>query len=359
LNALISINKGFEKIFDGVMSPKYLELLESENNNVVMLNFESIEEICLYIYESRIANTVSLFIDRNKNIDELKVPEFIRSIIPADGKFRISSRIGYEEEVGLLFNEHKVDLKNPDFNVELNDYDGELFLSLDLSGDLSKRDYKIFNNPLSLKGTTAFGVLMLSGYKKGDSLLNPFCNSGTLEIEAALFENNISPRFYNKNFPFTRLNMPPKEKESLFKNVDSKIKSEKLLITAADPLLRNINAAKKNAKIAGVEKYLNFRRIDIDWMDIKHDELTFDRIITFIPGSSKHKNPTVLKKDFDQLFYQSEYILKKNGTLSLLCLSKDLLIESADKYFELKEIKDVYSGTQLMYLLSFKKKALN
>ena len=353
MNALISINKGFEKLFDGVTAPKFLELLEGESNNVLMIAFDSFEKICLYVYTTQIANSVSLFIDRNRDVDKLTVPEFIKKIIPKDGKFRITTKTGYEDEAGKLFSDHKVDLKNPDFNIELEEFDGEFFLSLDLSGDLSKRDYKVFNNPLSMKGTTAFGVLMLTGYTKGKSLLNPFCNSGTLEIEAALFDNNISPRFYNKDFPLTRLNV---DKDLIFKDVDSHVKSEKLDITAADPLMRNITAARKNAKIAGVEKYLNFRRIDIDWMDIKHDKLEFDYIITFMPGSSKHKNPTTLKKDFEQLFYQAEYIIKKKGTLAILCLSKDLLIESAFKYFELKETKDLYSGTQLMYLLLFNKK---
>lgn len=301
------------------------------------------------------ANSVSLLLDRNRDIDALKLPNSLSYILPVDGKFRISSKIGFEEEVGELFKDHKVDLKNPDINIELFEFDNEFFLALDFSGDLSKRDYKIFNNPLSVKGTTAFGVLMLSGYKKGGSLLDPFCNSATLEIEAALYSNNISPRFYNKSFPFNRLNLSS-DIEGLFKGIDSKIKSDKLEITAADPLLRNITAAKKNAKIAGVEKSINFRRIDIDWMDIKHDEKEFNHIITFIPGSSKHKNPSVLQKEFEELFYQSEYIIKKNGVLSILCLSKDLLIESAFKYFELKEIKTFYSGSQAMYLLIFIKR---
>lgn len=341
-------------MFDGAIAPKSSEILEGESINAVIVDFDSIEAICEYVYKTQIANAVGLLLDRKKSVDDLKLPKFSEGLLPKDGKFRISSKIGYEEEVGELFKDHKVDLKNPDFNIEIHEFDDEFFLSVDLSGDLSKREYKVFNNPLSIKGTTAFGVLMLSGYKKGNSLLDPFCNSGTLEIEAALYNNNISPRLYNKIFPLNRLNIP--DVENLFVKIDSAIHTEKLEITAADPLLKNITAAKKNAKIAGVEKYMNFRRIDIDWMDIKHDEKTFDHIITFIPGSSKHKSPVALKKEFDELFYQSEYIIKKNGILSILCLSKDLLTESAYKYFELKETKTFYSGTQLMYLLIFIKK---
>lgn len=371
--ALIHINKGFEVLFDGVHSPKCSEKLSGDINNAVVVDFSSLEEVYSYVYYTQIANSVSLLLDRKIHFDDLKLPKFSESLLPKEGKFRISSKIGYEEEIGKLFSKYKVDLKNPDFNIELYQFESvggsvygsvdagvdtaerEFFLSLDLSGDLSKRDYKVFNSPLSIKGTTAFGVLMLSDYKKGQSLLDPFCNSGTIEIEAALYSNNISARAYNKDFPFMRLNTEDVVLEKVFKKVDSKAKSDSLNITAADPLLRNITAAKKNAKIAGVEKYINFRRIDIDWMDIKHEEKTFDHIITFIPGSSKHNNPNVLKKEFEKFFYQAEYVIKNNGQVSVLCFSKDLLMESASKYLEFKEMKNFYSGMQFMYLLIFVK----
>jgi len=354
-DALIKINKGFETLFDGSHSPKYSEILEGEKDYALIITFNSLKSLFSYIYTSQIANSVSLIIDRKKDINKLIIPQQLKSLLPKDGTFRITTKIGYEREIGELFKEYKVDLKNPDFNIEIQEFNSEFFLSLDLSGDLSKRDYKVFNNPLSLKGTTAFGALMLSGYKKGKSLLDPYCNSGTIGIEAVLYNNNISPRFYNKNFPFTKLFVNI-DIESFFGDMDAKAKYDMLSITVADPLLRNITAARRNAKVAGVEKCMRFRRIDIDWMDIKHNEKQFDYILTFIPGSSKHKSLASLKKEFEELFYQTEYIIKKEGIVSILCLSKDLLIDSASKYFVLKELKTFYSGTQLMYLLLFEKR---
>ena len=353
MNALISINKGFEKLFDGVTAPKFLELLEGESNNVLMIAFDSFEKICLYVYTTQIANSVSLFIDRNRDVDKLTVPEFIKKIIPKDGKFRITTKTGYEDEAGKLFSDHKVDLKNPDFNIELEEFDGEFFLSLDLSGDLSKRDYKVFNNPLSMKGTTAFGVLMLTGYTKGKSLLNPFCNSGTLEIEAALFDNNISPRFYNKDFPLTRLNV---DKDLIFKDVDSHVKSEKLDITAADPLMRNITAARKNAKIAGIQKQITFSRVDIDWVDIKFKKDSVDKIVTQPPQLTQNTNPKDVEKMYDNLFYQAEYILKKSGSVTLISPSTALLRKSAEKYkFKVNHERKIMHGKTEMEIAVFVK----
>ena len=72
------------------------------------------------------------------------------------------------------------------------------------------------------------------------------------------------------------------------------------------------------------------------------------------PGSSKHdKN---LLKDFKQLFYQAEYILKDSGKLVVMCLSKDLLIQSSDEYFDVDHELMVHSGAQAMHVLFFKKK---
>lgn len=352
--ALIFVNEGFERLIELDNDGSKYGLLE-KFDGLVIVEFQDYEEICRYIYRTQLANKVNLLIDRKKEIGDLIINDDIKKILPESGKFKIYSKIGEEDIIGELFKRYKVDLKNPDFTINLHKIKDEYFLSVDLSGDLSKREYKIFNTPMSIKGTTAFGVLMLSGYTKGSSLLDPFCNAGTIAIEAALYETGIPTHFYNKDFPFMSLNIDKVHYKKILEDIDSRIKNKKLEITSADPLLKNITVAKKNAKIAGVEKFIEFRRIDVDWMDIKHEEKTFDIILTFIPGSSKHKDLKILEKEFHQFFYQAEYIIKKEGKLSVLCLSKDLLMQSASKYFELRETKDFYSGNQLMHLLTFVK----
>lgn len=355
MHALIFVNRGFEEL---IVQENLEKIIIIENfEGAVIAEFDSIRAISSYIYTTQLANSVSLLLDRKKNISEIKLDEsanqLLESLIPKQSSFRITSKIGEEDIIGELFKGRKVDLKNPGFIIGLYELDKEYFLTLELSGELSKRDYKVFNNPLSIKGTTAFGVLILSGYKRGKSLLDPFCNSGIIAIESVLYNNSYPVKFYSKDFLFTKLNI---EYEKIFAEIDNKIRSKKIDITAADPLLRNVTAAKKNAKIAGIEKSMEFRRIDIDWMDIKNEEKTFDFIVTFIPGSSKHRTANHLKKDFEQFFYQAEYIIKKDGVISVLCLSKDLLIESSNKYLVLKETKDIYSGTQLMHILIFGKR---
>jgi 23S rRNA G2445 N2-methylase RlmL len=323
------------------------------------------------LYENDAANVNRLLLDyeipKITQSELTKKLSEIKHIIPK-GRFRVSvinqtsevvDNQSLEKIFGILISDSidsiTVDLKNPEiiFYVIINPE--SLIIGLDFSGDMSKRDYRIFNSPMSIKGTTAYGLLKIVGFKNDEKLLDPHCNSGTIAIEASLYAGGISTKFYDKNMPFSRLKIfDETQLEAFFKRLDKK-KISDINITAADPLLKNVTAAKKNAKIAGVEKIISFRRIDIDWMDIKHEKKHFDKIVTFIPGSSKHRAEKLLEKEFTELFYQAEYILEDDGLMAVLCLSKDLLINASKQYFSLTKEYAFYSGEQLMTVLLFKK----
>jgi len=67
-------------------------------------------------------------------------------------------------------------------------------LGLDTSGEaLHKRGYRLAAGKAPLKETVAAGVLFLSGWSRRLPLLDPFCGSGTIAIEAALFAMDRSP----------------------------------------------------------------------------------------------------------------------------------------------------------------------
>jgi 23S rRNA G2445 N2-methylase RlmL len=387
----VIVNSGFEKaavvqINELISSIKKSDI-DDINDTLVSFECNNWENICKFIYLNQISNRVIYLIDTfNYTTDELaiiqvkecilkKEDSFFKELLLKSVDFRVSVKIDehtdvtyLESEIGGVILDYaqsldktlKVNLKNPLINFYIYINEGKAYVGIDLSSDLSKRDYKIFNNAVSLKGPTAFGLLMLAGYKPKEVYLNPCCYSGTIEIEAALYATQTSHRLYNKDFPIIKLlNLINTTEgtywDNFFKQIDkNKIQEKQFSITGSDKLLSSISAATKNAKIAGVESHINFRRIDFDWMDIKYDENSFDKIITFIPGSSKHDKNII--KDLDQIFYQAEYILKKSGKLIIMCLSKDLLIESSTKYFDLDNELIVHSGGQMMYVLFFKRK---
>ena len=65
---------------------------------------------------------------------------------------------------------------------------------LDLSGEpLFKRGYRIRGGDAPLRETTAAAVMLHSGWKRKFPLYDPFCGSGTIAIEAAMYAWDIAP----------------------------------------------------------------------------------------------------------------------------------------------------------------------
>lgn len=90
-------------------------------------------------------------------------------------------------------------------NVYLNTKDAQL--SLDLSGEsLHKRGYRETNVQAPIKENLAAAMLLRSGWpeiaKKGGSLIDPMCGSGTLLLEAALIAADYAPGLLRDYFGF-------------------------------------------------------------------------------------------------------------------------------------------------------------
>lgn len=65
---------------------------------------------------------------------------------------------------------------------------------LDTSGiGLHKRGYRSSQGEAPIKETLAAALVMLSGWKYDRTLVDPFCGSGTIVIEAFMLANNIAP----------------------------------------------------------------------------------------------------------------------------------------------------------------------
>ena len=70
----------------------------------------------------------------------------------------------------------------------------DCLLGLDTSGEaLHKRGYRLSASKAPLKETIAAGILFLAGWNRRVPLLDPFCGSGTIAIEAALLAMDRAP----------------------------------------------------------------------------------------------------------------------------------------------------------------------
>jgi putative N6-adenine-specific DNA methylase len=67
-------------------------------------------------------------------------------------------------------------------------------LLLDISGEpLFKRGYRVEGGIAPLRETTAAAIILLAGWKRKFPLYDPFCGSGTIIIEAAMYAWDMAP----------------------------------------------------------------------------------------------------------------------------------------------------------------------
>ena len=96
-----------------------------------------------------------------------------------------------------------VDVKNPDFKIQVHVQKGICFVSLDSSGaSLHHRGYRTATNIAPINEVLAAGILLLSGWDGQSHFMDPMCGSGTMLIEAAMIACAIPANINRKGFAF-------------------------------------------------------------------------------------------------------------------------------------------------------------
>lgn len=98
-----------------------------------------------------------------------------------------------------------VDTHEPDIRIHAFLEQDTFALYLDTSGEaLFKRGLRRFTVEAPLRENLAAGILHLSGWKPGETLLDPMCGSGTFLMEAAQMALDIAPGL-GREFAFSKL----------------------------------------------------------------------------------------------------------------------------------------------------------
>ena len=244
-----------------------------------------------------------------------------------------------------------VDLEHPSvlFLVYLIGDTG--YFTIDFSGELGKRDYKVFLNPSALTGPMAYALLRMVGYESKKVLVDPLVKSGEVVIEAACSALPKSVHYFKKDkFSFKKL--PLKIPHGLLDKLDKE--KAKLKIFGYDSAMMNIKAAEKNAKIAGVHKYLKMSRVELSWLELKHNENTVDCIVARLPDLGKNADHSQIAKLYNELFYQAGYILKKNGKVAVAFRQNEMVKEKAAKHgFKILHERSVWQGQEEIKVMVF------
>lgn len=139
-------------------------------------------------------------------------------------------------------------------------------ISADSSGELlHRRGYRLATAKAPLRENLAAAMLLASGWDPSSALIDPFCGSGTIPIEAALISRNIAPGI-RRSFAFER--WPEFEVDGWKAVKDKAVNGERS--TVEGPILGSdqdagaITAARANAERAGVLDDIVFEQVALE-----------------------------------------------------------------------------------------------
>jgi len=148
----------------------------------------------------------------------------------------------------------------PRYTIEVALLNNTATLTIDTSGPgLHKRGYRTHAGNAPIKETLAAALLTLSKWYPDTPLIDPFCGSGTIPIEAALLGLSMAPG-YRREFVSEKWPLIPEElwRQARQEAQDMIRLDRQLEILGADCDPKAVQAARLNARAAGVEAHTRF-----------------------------------------------------------------------------------------------------
>ncbi len=204
--------------------------------------------------------------------------------IPEDGRFwvtkaaSVKSRLFSPSDIQSVMKKAMVERLKGIYHVNWFQEDGAEFpirvflmkdqvtVGLDSTGvSLHKRGYRKLVAQAPIAENLAAAMIKLTPWNGERVLVDPFCGSGTIPIEAAMMAANIAP---GMNRDFTAEDWPYVVGKGLWQDaqeeaedlVDLEIETD---IQGYDIDDHMVEIARENAKRAGVEKLIHFQRRDV------------------------------------------------------------------------------------------------
>ncbi|TXL67826.1 class I SAM-dependent RNA methyltransferase [Cerasibacillus terrae] len=144
-------------------------------------------------------------------------------------------------------------------------------LTIDTSGTgLHKRGYRVGQGEAPLKETLAAALLLLTNWTPDKLLIDPFCGSGTIPIEAAFIGQNIAPGF-NRSFASESWDFLPKNSwEKAFEEAEDLANYDQdLQIIGSDIDHKMIDIAKQNSLEAGLGEIITWKQMQVKDLNIR------------------------------------------------------------------------------------------
>ena len=221
-------------------------------------------------------------------------------------------------------------------------------IGLDTTGEsLHKRGYRKLTAKAPIAENLAAAMILLSPWNSTRPLVDPFCGSGTIPIEAAMLAANMAP---GMNRSFTAENWAHLVGKRIWYDtldearemMDLHVETD---IQGYDLDNEMVTIARENAKLAGVEKLIHFQRRDVK--DLSHPK-KYGFIITNPPYGERLQDKSEMPK-----LYQ--LIGERYKALDCWSMYMITAYEQAERDMGRKADKNrkIYNGMMKTYIYQF------
>ncbi len=286
--------------------------------------------------------------------------------IPQNGKFwvakasSVNSKLFSPSDIQRIVKKAMVESLKGTYHVNWFPEDGASYplrisimkdvvtVGLDTTGvSLHKRGYRQHTAPAPVTETLAAAILLLSPWKKDRILVDPFCGSGTIPIEAAMIAMNMAPGLEREFLAEEWTNLIPKKEwyEVSEEAMDLVCRDVELNIQGYDIDGEVLKMARANAALAGVDKHIHFQQRDII-------NFSSPKKYGFVVSNPPYGERLSTKDEMEMLYRSIGNIMKENDTWSFFLLSG---YEEAQKAIGKKATKNrkIYNGMMKTYLYQY------
>lgn len=286
--------------------------------------------------------------------------------IPEDGKFwvakaaSVKSRLFSPSDIQSIMKKAMVERMKQSYKRQWFEESGdkypvrvflkkdEVVVGLDTTGEsLHKRGYRKLTAKAPIAENLAAALIMLTPWNRERILVDPFCGSGTIPIEAALIAGNIAPGM-NRSFLAESWGKVIDRKQwydCMDEANDLVDLTEMPDIQGYDIAPEMVKTARENARLAGVAQYIHFQQRPVG--ELRHPK-KYGFIITNPPYGQRLEDRETLPAIYAELARQYKML----DAWSLYVITA---YEDAPARMGLKPDKNrkIYNGMMKTYYYQF------
>ena len=246
------------------------------------------------------------------------------------------------------------------FNEDGDDYPVRVFIlkdqvtiSLDTTGiPLHKRGYRKLVSEAPIRETLAAALLMLTPWHKDRILVDPFCGSGTIPIEAAMIALNMAPGMNREFTAESWKNLVPKKAwyDAIDEAEDAIRNDAEIHIQGYDIDDEVLKMARANAKLAGVDQYIHFQQRDVA-------DFNTPKKYGFVISNPPYGERLSTKEEMFDLYKTVGRVMSENDTWSFFLLSgyedAQKAVAAGGNRKKATKNRKIYNGMMKTYLYQY------